>query len=108
MPSYMIIETKEVFDPQKYGEYIRQVSPMVEGFGGRYLARGGNIAHIIGDWHPNRMVIIEFPTRAQFDTWFYSPQYAAIKHLREEGAKTNAILVEGIGDAPDPTPAVNP
>ncbi len=40
MPAYLIADTN-VTNPERYEEYKRQVSPMIERFGGRYAVRGG-------------------------------------------------------------------
>jgi uncharacterized protein (DUF1330 family) len=96
MSVYMIVEAKEVFDKQMYGEYIRNVPQTIEKFGGRYLARGGQITVVSGDWNPDRLIIVEFDSMDKFQAWWNSPEYRKISRLREQGAKTNAIVVEGI------------
>jgi len=52
MSVYMIVEAKEITDKQKYGEYIQKVTQTIERFGGKYLARGGQIEVVSGDWNP--------------------------------------------------------
>ena len=96
MSVYMIVEAKEVIDKQKYGEYISKVPPIVEKFGGKYLARGGKVKVISGDWNPARLIIVEFASMDKFQAWWTSPDYRKVAPLREQGAKTNAIVVEGI------------
>jgi len=92
----MMVEATEVFNKEKYGEYIRQVPKIVEQYGGKYLARGGNVAVISGDWHPERIVLIEFGSMEKFQSWWRSPEYQAVAPLREQGAKVNAVVVEGV------------
>ncbi len=96
MAVYMIIEAKEVMNKAGYGEYIKKVPQIIEKFGGKYLARGGNIKVVSGDWKPARVIIVEFESMEKFDAWWNSPQYRAIASLREQSAKTNAIVIEGI------------
>lgn len=93
MSVYMIIDSK-VKDKEKYRQYIEQVSPIVTRYGGRYHVRGGNI-RALGSWKPERIIVIEFPTENHVHEWLTSPEYQAIASLREEGAETQAILVEG-------------
>ncbi len=93
MSVYVIIESK-VKDREKYGQYIEQVSPMIGRFGGRYHVRGENIRPL-GAWKPQRIIVIEFPAESHVKAWLTSPEYKAIAHLREAGADTQAILVEG-------------
>ena len=93
MSVYMIIDSK-VKDRMKYDHYIDQVMPIVEKHRGRYHVRGENIRSL-GRWRPERIIVIEFPTEDHIRRWLASPEYAAIAALREEGADTQAILVDG-------------
>ena len=89
----MIISSK-VLDSDKYRRYIDQVSPIVEKYGGRYHVRGENITSF-GSWRPDRVIVIEFPSEANIKQWLASPEYQAIAPLREAGAETQAIIVDG-------------
>ena len=93
MSVYMIIDAT-VKDRRKYDQYLDQVRPIVEAHGGRYHVRGENIRPL-GAWRPERIIVIEFPSEDAIRRWLASPEYAAIASLREEGADTQAILVEG-------------
>ena len=89
----MIIQSM-IKDSEKYNQYIAQVSPIVEKYGGRYHVRGEKIQSL-GDWKPERVIVIEFQNEDQIQKWLTSPEYAAIAPLREEGADAQAIIVEG-------------
>ena len=93
MSVYMIIDSK-VKDRAKYDHYIERVEPIVEQHGGRYHVRGENIRSL-GTWRPERIIVIEFPTEDHIRRWLASPEYKAIAALREEGADTQAIIVDG-------------
>ncbi len=93
MSVYMIIDSK-IKDREKYQQYIDQVVPVVRAHGGRYHVRGENIRSL-GDWRPDRIIVIEFPTEDHILRWLDSPEYQAIASLREEGAETRAIIAEG-------------
>ena len=97
MSVYMIIESK-VKDPEKYQRYISQVPKIVTQHGGRYLARGSQITSIIGDWKPERMIILEFPSEASIDEWLSSAEYKAIAPLREAGAEIRAVVIQGCNE----------
>jgi uncharacterized protein (DUF1330 family) len=96
MSVYMIIEAKEIMDRTKYGEYIEKVPQTIKKYGGKYLARGGNVTVVSGTWNPARLIIVEFASMDKFHTWWRSPEYRAVAPLREQSAKTNAVVVEGI------------
>ena len=89
----MIIQSK-IKNAEKYSQYIDQVSPIVEKYGGYYHVRGERIRSF-SDWKPDRVIVIEFQTEEQIQNWLESPEYAAVAPLREEGADAQAIIVDG-------------
>jgi uncharacterized protein (DUF1330 family) len=99
MPVYLVIEI-EVHDPALYAEYVARVPATVKEFGGRYLARGGKVKTLAGDWHPERLVVVEFPSEAAVREWFASPEYAAVRPLRERSTKGRVVLIEGCPPEP--------
>ncbi len=58
--------------------------------------RGGKITALLGgEWAPERMIVLEFPSEAHIREWLSSPEYQAIAPLREAGAEIKAVLLEG-------------
>jgi uncharacterized protein (DUF1330 family) len=94
MPVYMLVEAK-TRESEKYQLYISQVSKSVTQHGGRYLVRGGRITPLGDTWKPERIIILEFPSEDNIKAWLSSPEYQAIAPLREAGAETRAVLLEG-------------
>ena len=94
MAAYVIIEI-EVRDRGMYSAYVEKVRPIIEKFGGGYLSRGGAVTPVSGDWNPERIVLIEFPSREAVRQCFASPEYLEIAHLREASTAGRAIIVEG-------------
>jgi uncharacterized protein (DUF1330 family) len=95
MPAYVIIET-DIHDPEQYERY-RAVSPAaVAGGGGRFLARGGELAVLEGDWDPPRIVVLEFPDLEAAKRWYDSPDYQEAKRLRDGAASLCMVAVEGV------------
>lgn len=96
MATYFIISTK--FDSQKdrkpYDEYIQKVKPIVESFGGKYLARSEKITALSNLWKPDRVIIIEFDSRKQIEHWLSSKEYKSIEDLRVNSVTSNALIVE--------------
>ncbi|MCK9572627.1 MAG: DUF1330 domain-containing protein [Candidatus Omnitrophica bacterium] len=97
MSVYMVIETKSN-DPATYAKYIQKVKPIVERFQGRYLVRGGTITPVFGNWLPERVIIIEFPSQKQVREWLNSVEYKEISALREASVSTKAVLIEGCAE----------
>lgn len=95
MPVYMIIDIT-VKESKTYDEYIEKVKPILESHGGRYLVRGGKVTSGVGDWNPERIVIIEFGDMKLLQDCFKSNEYKEIAALRESSTLSRTIIVEGI------------
>jgi len=64
MAAYLLVDCK-VTDPAQYEEYKGAAQSAIESYGGRYLVRGGGSVALEGNWQPNRIVVLEFPTLQQ-------------------------------------------
>jgi uncharacterized protein (DUF1330 family) len=93
MSVHVIIDIK-VLNADMYDEYIRKVPPIIKKFGGRYLSRGGEITVLEGNWHPERIILLEFDNAGQVNTWINSSEYAEVASLRENSTMANAIMLE--------------
>jgi uncharacterized protein (DUF1330 family) len=96
MSAYLIVDIAEIPDAEGYAEYRKRVSPGLEAAGGRYLARGGAIEVLEGDWKPSRVVVVEFDSMAEARDWWESPGYRELKALRQRATRTHMILVNGL------------
>lgn len=94
MPAY-VINDMEVLDAVLLEDYKKLSAPTVALYGGRFLARGGKVVHLEGDWQPQRLVILEFADLARAQAWINSPEYAPAKLLRQRASRSRLILVEG-------------
>lgn len=96
MAAYVIAEI-EVTDPAAYEDYRRQVPGVVAKYGGKFLVRGGKVSPKEGGWAPARIVVLEFPSMAQAEKWYGSPEYAPLIKLRQKASRGKLVLVEGAG-----------
>jgi uncharacterized protein (DUF1330 family) len=95
MAAYVIVDV-EVTEPEPYEEYRRRVPATLERYGGRFAVRGGRYETLEGDWKPQRIVVLEFPSVERAREWYRSPEYQEIIPLRERHARTNFLtVVEG-------------
>jgi uncharacterized protein (DUF1330 family) len=95
MPAYMVIEPA-VKDRARYQEYVSRVPETLIRYGGHYLSRSNRVIPLSGDWTPERMILLKFPDERNIRDWLASPEYRAIAPLREEGAISRAVILEGI------------
>ena len=71
MPAYVIVETN-ITDSERYEQYKAAASAAIAACGGRYLARGGELAVLEGDWQPSALVVLEFEDLATAKRWYDS------------------------------------
>ena len=95
MSAYVIFDV-EIRDLARYQDFMSQVKPALQAAGARYLARGG--AHKVheGDWTPRRIVILEFPSVAAWETFYNGPVYQGLKGIRDECSSARLVSVEGL------------
>ena len=98
MSAYVVVEV-EVKDPQLYEEYRRRVPEIIARHGGRYLARGGETRVLEGEWHPRRLVMLEFGSLEGALRWWDSEDYRPLRALRERSARTKLVLIDGVREA---------
>ena len=58
--------------------------------------RGGKTEVLEGDWHPKRIVVLEFKSAQRAKEWLNCEEYREPRKMRHRTAKTNMILVEGM------------
>ena len=94
MPAYLIADV-EVYDQNVYADYRRQVLPLVQKHGGRFIIRGGAHETLEGERKPRRLVIIEFPDMTTLKAWYRSPEYEKLIALRQGVSRGSLVAVEG-------------
>ena len=94
--SYYVYVDVEVTDPEGLMRYATAVTPLVEAAGGRYLARGGDTQGIEGALVPSGSGLLEFPSKAAWDTFYGSPAYQPLKALRQRSTRSTLVGFEGL------------
>jgi len=95
MAAYVIVDLV-VTDPVTMDEYRKQVPATLAKYGGRFLVRGGAHHTVEGDWKPNRVVVLEFPSLEQAKRWYDSEEYREPKAMRLRAGRANLVMVEGV------------
>lgn len=94
MPAYVIVEV-DIHDPVSYEDYKKLTPAAIAAYDGRFVVRGGVSESLEGDWHPQRIVVLEFPSVERAKEWWHSPEYTAAKVIRQRAAHTKMLVVEG-------------
>ena len=91
-----VVDTK-LEDLDAYDEYTLTAKPIVEFYGGEYLARGGYTTVPENElWTPTRLVIVRFPSRKNAETFLTSHEYAPIKVIRRDVAESTITIIDGV------------
>ena len=94
--AYLIVDTK-ILDAARYEEYKNLAKPIIERFGGEYLARGGELYSNQCDlWTPTRIVVIKFESMQKAQRFLTSDEYRPVKDIRIKAAQSTTLLVEGL------------
>ncbi len=92
-PAFLIVDAKSS-DPQAIQRYRELAQVAVAQFGGRYVVRGGEYQVLEGDWRPERLVVVEFPSLEQARRFYDSPEYLAARAARAGVSSFDMLLVE--------------
>ena len=95
MPAYLIVDTL-LNDAALYEQYKVKARPLIEKFGGEYLARGGRMTLRETDlWSPSRLVLVRFPDAETANRCLDSLEYQQILTISKKSARRTAIVFEG-------------
>ena len=96
MSSAYILANVDVKNPQAYEEYRRLSTIAMKAHGAEVCVRGGKVEVLEGDWSPDRMVLLKFPSAEQARKFYDSAEYGAARKARAGIAVMRMVLVEGV------------
>ena len=96
MPAYMISHVT-VTDKTKFDSYFARTRAVGAKYGARPVAVGVQPKMLNGESDGHQMVVIaEFETMEELDTWHNSDEYQALVTLRDEGSDQRMIAYQGM------------
>jgi uncharacterized protein (DUF1330 family) len=95
MATYLISDIT-VRDRTAFEVYRTRAADAIHTYGGRYLARLGEVQVLEGSWNPSMIVIVEFPNLEQARAWYRSPECAFALKMHDKALSRNLILVDGV------------
>ena len=97
MPFAYILVDSQISDPERFKAYMAAAPAAVAAHGGEYLARGGRLATLEGDWQPTRITLLRFPSFEAAQAFYGAESYRAARVLRAGSTdRFNMILTEGV------------
>ncbi|WP_018615632.1 DUF1330 domain-containing protein [Segetibacter koreensis] len=94
MPAYIIVDV-QINDAKAYDDYKKLTPASVAAYNGKFIVRGGETETLEGDWDPERIVMLEFPSVEKAKEWWNSNEYLPAKEIRQRSSNTKMIVVEG-------------
>jgi len=94
MSAYVIVEVT-IHDQKEYEKYKKLTPASITAYGGKFVVRGAQTECLEGNWNPERIVVLEFPTVERAKEWYNSKEYTTAKKIRHANATSKMIVVEG-------------
>lgn len=95
MAAYWVARAK-INDPEQYKKYTDRVPAILQKFGGKILARGGEFKILEGPEKFSRFIVIEFPSMEQAVACHDSPEYEEASAFRKGGGgEVELVVVDG-------------
>ena len=94
MTAYLVLDFS-VRDVRGFMPYVEAIPAFIAKHGGRYIVRGVKPAVMEGDWAPERMVILEFPSSENARAFLADPEAQALFERRHATTDSKLVLVEG-------------
>lgn len=93
---YYAVAEIDIIDRSWVSAYVKNVTPMVERYGGRYLARTPRVEKLEGEPNsPQVFLIIEWPSKEAAEAFYHSDEYKPYLESRKKGSRGEFLLVAG-------------
>jgi uncharacterized protein (DUF1330 family) len=95
MAAYVFFDGVSVH-PERMTGYREKAFASVKAFNGKVVANTNNIDCREGDWHPTKIVMLEFPSMEKARAWYESPEYQGVLPIRLDANRDKMVLFEGL------------
>ena len=95
MSAYIIANVR-VTDAAQYEHYKQLSTLAIRAYGAEVCVRGGTVEVLEGDWQPERLVVLRFPSVAQAKAFNASAEYTLARAARAGAAVMRMVVVEGV------------
>jgi len=96
MTSAYIIANVRVTNPEQYESYKKFSTLAMQAHGAEPCVRGGAVEVLEGDWQPDRLVVLKFPSVEKAKVFYDSAEYALAREARKGAAIMRMVVVEGV------------
>ncbi|MCA0933622.1 DUF1330 domain-containing protein [Lutimonas saemankumensis] len=100
MAAFVLVEI-DIHDKELYKSYTLLTPATIAAYDGKFVVRGGEISVLEGEWNPERIVLLEFPSVEKANEWWHSEAYEKVRKIRQKAATTKMIVLKGVSDQYD-------
>ncbi len=94
MKTYLILDLT-ITDMETFMIYVREIPVHIKRHNGRYIVEGVKPDCIEGDWQPETIVILEFPSPEDARAFLKDLEIQPLFAIRQKSTISKLILVEG-------------
>lgn len=94
MTAYLVLDLT-VNDLGDFLPYVEAIPAFIAKHGGRYLSKGADPVVMEGDWSPQRLVILKFPSRGHAQAFLADPEAQDLFARRHRSTISRLVLVDG-------------
>ncbi|UCE93312.1 MAG: DUF1330 domain-containing protein [Flavobacteriaceae bacterium] len=95
MAAFVLVEI-DIHDMELYQSYTLLTPATIAAYDGKFVVRGGEVSLLEGDWNPERIVLLEFPSVEKANEWWHSESYEKARKIRQKAATTKMIVLKGV------------
>jgi uncharacterized protein (DUF1330 family) len=92
--AYLVLDLS-IDDFAGFSRYIAEIPAHIARHAGKYIVQGVPPTPVEGDWTPERMVIIEFPSRENAEEFLSDPDIQELFHIRHKTTTSRLVLADG-------------
>ncbi|MFA0813280.1 DUF1330 domain-containing protein [Microbulbifer epialgicus] len=94
MKGYLVLDLS-VVDKKGFLEYAKKIPEFIKKYGGRYIVKGVVPEVVEGNWSPERLVVLEFPSMERVKGFLGDQEVKELFLLRHSTTNSRLILAEG-------------
>jgi uncharacterized protein (DUF1330 family) len=96
--SIYVVANLKVLDPSCLEAYGAIAAPLVQQYGGEYVAQSAAPEIVEGEWPAGfQTVVVRWPSREAFMAFWNSPEYAKAKEIRKGKVILNNVILDDAG-----------
>ena len=96
MASAYLLAHVQVTNAAQYEAYKALSLHAMQTYQAELCVRGGPVEVLEGDWAPERVVLLKFPSPEAARAFYDSPEYSLARLAREGAAEMRMVLIQGL------------